>query len=84
MDKTNSFVLTSEHQTTFDTLITTLTIVLVLGCLDFTKEFILEINASLNGLGAVLSQEDNSGEVCIKVYASGMLQPSEQSMHNYS
>ena len=36
------------------------------------------------GLGAVLSQEDNTSKVCLMTYASRMLRPSNWSMHNCS
>ena len=74
----------SEHQMVFDALKTALMTMPVLGYPDFTKEFILETNASQKGLGAVLSQEDNIGEVCVIAYTSRALRSSQQSMHNYS
>ena len=74
----------SEQQMVFDTLKTALTTAPVLGYPDFTKEFILEMDALLKGLGAVLSQEDNTGKVCVIAYVSQTLRPSKQSMHNYS
>ena len=68
----------------FYTLMTTLTTAPVLRYPDFTKEFILETNASLKGLGAVLSQEDNPNKVWVIAYVSQTLQPSKQSTCNYS
>ena len=56
----------------------------VLGYPVFTNEFMLESDASLRGLGAVLSQVDDTGKVCVIAYASQTLRPSEQSMHNCS
>ena len=44
----------------------------------------LETNASLQGLGAVLSQQDKTGKLHVIAYASQSLHPSERSMHNYS
>ena len=80
-----TYVLASEHQKAFDTLELTLTTAPVLGYPNFNREFILETDASLTGLGAVLSQvDDTSKKVHIIVYASQTLRPSEQSMHNYS
>ena len=46
--------------------------------------FILKTNASLRGLGAVLSQVDEEGKTHVIAYASQTLRPSEKSMHNYS
>ena len=51
---------------------------------DYTKPFILETDASLKGLGAVLSQKGDDNEVHVIAYASWSLRPSEKSMHNYS
>ena len=45
---------------------------------------VLETDASLQGLGAVLSQQDEAGKLHIIAYASQSLCPSERSMHNYS
>ena len=79
-----SFVWASEHQKTFDTLNIVLTTAPVLGYPNFYREFILETDASLQGLGAVLSQVDGTGKVCVIAYASQTLRPSEQFMHNCS
>ena len=78
------FILVSEHQMAFDALKITLTTAPVLGYPGFTKEFIYEADASLEGMGAVLSQEDNIDEVCVLAYVSWTLRPAEQTMHNYS
>ena len=85
MDLTQpTFVWVSEHQKAFATLKVALTIAPVLGYPDFNREFILETDASLRGLGAVLSQIDENGKVHVIAYASQTLRPSEESMHNYS
>ena len=78
------FVWTSEHQKAFDALKLALTTAPVLGYPNFEREFILETDASLRGLGAVLSQVDDQGKTHIIAYASWTLRPSEKSMHNYS
>ena len=53
----------------------------VLGYADFSKPFILEIDASHAGLEAVLSQDQGGGE---KTYASRGLHAAERNMSNYS
>ena len=78
------FVWASEHQKAFDALKLALTTATVLGYPNFDREFILETDASLRGLGAVLSQVDEEGKTHVIAYASQTLRPSEKSMHNYS
>ena len=78
------FVWASEHQKAFGALKLALTTAPVLGHPDFKREFILETDASLRGLGAVLSQVDEHGKTHIIAYASQTLRPSEKSMCNYS
>ena len=79
-----SFVWVFEHQKAFDALKVALTTAPVLGYSDFNREFIPEADASLRGLGAILSQVDNTSKVHVIAYASQTLRPSEQSMCNYS
>ena len=55
----------------------------VLGYADFTKPFVLEIDASHAGLGAVLSQ-DHDGKRRPIAFASRGLRPTERNMSNYS
>uniref|UniRef100_A0A8P4KCX1 Gypsy retrotransposon integrase-like protein 1 n=1 Tax=Dicentrarchus labrax TaxID=13489 RepID=A0A8P4KCX1_DICLA len=55
----------------------------VLAFADFSLPFTLEVDASLSGLGAVLSQEQD-GKVRPVAYASRALTPSERNMPNYS
>jgi len=55
----------------------------VLKCPDFTKEFILETDASFKGLGAVLSQK-HEGKIHPVCYASRGLRNSKRNMSNYS
>ena len=68
----------------FDLLKACLTSAPVLGYPDFNCPFELEMDASLQGLGAVLSQRDKTSTSHVIAFASRSLQPSEQSMHNYS
>lgn len=55
----------------------------VLAYANFSLPFILEVDASFCGLGAVLSQEQE-GKVRPVAYASRSLSPSERNMSNYS
>ena len=55
----------------------------VLGYPDMTLPFILEIDASIKGLGAVLSQQQD-GKPVVLGYASRGLRGSETNMLNYS
>lgn len=83
--KTEQFVSLWNHDCdrAFEELKTKLTSTPVLGYPDFSKEFVLEIDASLQGLGAVLSQERDKKNVVI-AYASRTLRPTEKNMDNYS
>ena len=78
------FVWSKECQEGFDALKHALTTAPVLAYLDYTQPGILETDASLKGLGAVLSQKGKDGEVRVIAYASRSLQPSERSMRDYS
>jgi len=74
----------SECQESFDILKVLVTTAPVLQCPNFEKEFILETDASFQGLGAVLSQRDENGKVHPVCYASRGLRRSERNMANYS
>ena len=78
------FQWTSDQQESFDKLKLALTSAPVLAYPNYDKPFLLETDASLKGLGAVLSQEDDDGNMCIISFASHTLKPYEKSMHNYS
>ena len=82
MKKSNlpEFKWTPACQEGFDQLKKALTEALVLGYPDYKKPSILETDASLKGLGAVLSQKGDDNEICVIAYASRSLQPSEKSM----
>ena len=78
------FVWSKECQEGFNALKHALTTAPVLVYPDYTQPFILETDASLKGLGAVLSQKGKNGEVCLIAYASRSLRPFERSMCDYS
>ena len=79
-----TFQWTGKHQKAFNLLKACLTSVPVLGYPDFNHLFELEMDASLQGLGAVLSKRDETGTSHVIAFASRSLRPSEQSMCNYS
>ncbi len=73
-----------EHcEDSFEELKRRLTTAPVLAYADFSLPFILEVDASYGGLGAVLSQEQE-GQVCPVAFASRSLRPTERNMSNYS
>ena len=74
---------TEECQRSFELLKSALTTAPVLGYADFTKPFILEIDASFQGLGAVLSQKQE-GRTRVIAYASRGLRGSERDRSTYS
>ena len=78
------FIWTTLHQESFDKLKDALTSAPVLPYPDYSKRFILETDASLKGLGAVLTQEDDKGNFRVISYASRTPRPYERSMRNYS
>ncbi|XDV17974.1 hypothetical protein PO909_023762 [Leuciscus waleckii] len=75
-------VWSEQCQQSFDELKVRLTTAPVLAYADFSLPFILEVDASYGGLGAVLSQEQN-GRVRPIAYASRSLRPTERNMVNY-
>ena len=78
------FEWTPSHQESFDRLKLALTSAPVLAYPNYEKPFLLETDASLKGLGAVLLQEDNDGNMRVISYVRHTLKPYEKSMHNYS
>lgn len=76
-------VWTAECEDSFEVLKSRLTSAPVLAYADFSRPFILETDASLGGLGTVLSQETEAGIRPI-AYASRGLRPTERNMANYS
>ncbi|KAI8512396.1 hypothetical protein Bbelb_090350 [Branchiostoma belcheri] len=77
------FEWSTECQQAFDTLRSRLMGADILAYPDFELPFILYIDASHDGLGAVLSQEQKGIERVI-AYASRGLKPTERNMDNYS
>ena len=71
------FEWTEQCQQSFDAMKDALTSAPVLAYLDYSKPFILETDASLKGLGAVLSQRGDDKEIRVVAYASRSLCPSE-------
>ena len=78
--KHREFKWTPKHQQAFDALKEALVTAPVLGYPDFNREFMLETDASLQGFGAVLSQQDETRKLHVMAYASQSLHPSERSM----
>ena len=54
----------------------------ILAFLDFDKPFLLEMDASRKGLGAVLSQKQADGRYHPIAYASGVMNETEQRYHS--
>ena len=75
---------TELHNDSFEKLKLALTSAPILAYPNYSKPFLLETDASLKGLGAVLSQEDDDGKMRVISYASRTLKPYEKSMQNYS
>ena len=80
MKKNANFIWTEECQQSFDTLKELLTTAPVLAypCFGQGEEFVLETDASLEGLGAILSQKQEDGSIHPLAYASRSLQPHER------
>lgn len=74
---------TSEHQQILECLINILTNPPVLAYPDFDHPFILHTDASQQGLGAVLYQ-NQGGKMRVVAYGSRTLTPAEQSYHLHS
>ena len=72
------FEWTTKHQEAFDALKEAPSTAPVLGYPDFSREFILDIDASLNGLGTILSQQGKDRQIHVIAYASHSLHPSER------
>ena len=75
---------TATHEAAFQGLKSALTDANVLAFADFDRPFLLEVDASHDGLGAILSQQQQSGELKVISYASRRLRPTEKNHANYS
>ena len=74
---------TDEHQERLDLLIHQLTSPPVMAFPDFTKPFVLHTDASQEGIGAVLYQEQD-GKLRVLGYASRTLTPAEKNYHMHA
>ena len=68
--ETKTFEWMIEHQEVFDALKEALCTAPVLGYPNFNRKFILETDASLKGLDAILSQQQKDGSIRVIAYAS--------------
>lgn len=81
LKKSKSFTWTDDAQKAFDMLKQKLTTAPFLANPDFKKPFIVQCDASQNGVGAVLSQENDRGEEIPIAYMSQKLNKAQR---NYS
>ena len=77
-EKNKKFKWTLDCQTAFETLCRLLISIPVLAYPEYNKPFILDTDASDIGIGAVLSQTDDSGRWHVVAYASRVLTNSER------
>ena len=82
--RARGFVWTADAQFAFEQLKQALVSAHVLAYHDFTLPFVIEVDASLNGLGACLAQEDKEGRRHPVVYASRGLRGVEAKYPDYS
>ena len=77
-ERTATFDWTDECQAAFDELRRRLTSTPVLAYPNFTRQFILDTDASDTGIGAVLSQVDDEGRERVVAYGSRLLTKPER------
>ena len=75
---------TTAHQCAFERLKSAVTSSSALGYADYARPFQLEVDASHDGLGAILSQRQPDGEMRVIAYASRRLHGAERSEAGYS
>ena len=78
------FEWTIEHQESFERLKHGLITAPILAYPNYEKPFILETDASLKGLGAVLSQQDLHSDQQVIFFVNRSLKPYEKLMRSYS
>ena len=78
------FEWTLKHHESFEKLKYSLITVPILAYPNYDKPFLLETDASLKGLGTVLSQQDLNSDQWVISCASRSLKPYEKSMKSYS
>ena len=74
---------TEQHQNILENLIESLKSAEIMVFPDFTLPFIVQCDASKNGLGAILYQKQNN-EMKVISYASRTLSPAEKNSHLHS
>ena len=78
------FEWTLEHQESFERLKHSLITAPILAYPNYEKPFLLKTDASLKGLGTVLSQQDLHSDQWVISFVSTSLKPYEKSMRSYS
>ena len=74
----------SNHQRSLEALVNCLTSPPILAYPDFSRDFVLHTDASQDGLGAVLYQEDEEGKLRVVGYGSLTLTPAEKGYHMHA
>ena len=77
-ERPTNFVWTAECQDAFDELRRCLTTAPILAYPDFSRQFVLDTDASDTGIGAVLSQVDGDGQERVVAYGSRLLTKPER------
>ena len=75
---------TREHTQVVEELVNFLVAPPVMAYPDFEKPFAVHVDASMEGLGAVLYQQDDAGKLHVVAYGSRTLTPAERNYHLHS